>query len=106
MATIQADVAGLSELGASCGFRAGQLCAAGEAPPVGGSFQASSAAVAAVHADVDATEALFSSRLLSTGYTVVQAAADYAAADPRIRPAAYSHPKTCQHQHLRPASPV
>jgi len=81
MATIHADVAGLSELGASCGFHAGQLCAAGEAPPVGGSFQASSAAVAAVHADADATEILFASRMLSTGYTVVRAAADYAAAD-------------------------
>jgi len=49
MESIQADIAGLSELGASCGHHAGQLCAAGEAPPVGGSFQASSAAVAAVH---------------------------------------------------------
>jgi hypothetical protein len=47
----------------------------------GGAFQASSAAVAAVHADADATEMLFASRLLSTGYTVVQAAAGYAATD-------------------------
>jgi hypothetical protein len=81
MESIQADIAGLSELGASCGYHAGQLCAAGEAPPAGGSFQASSAAVAAVHADADATEILFASRLLSTGYTVVQAAAGYAATD-------------------------
>jgi hypothetical protein len=81
MASIQADIAGLSELGASCAYHAGQLCCAGEAPPVGGSFQASSAAVAAVHADADATEILFASRMLSTGYTVIQAAADYATAD-------------------------
>ena len=81
MSTIQADIAGLLELGSVCGHQAGQVCAAGEAPPVGGSFQASSAAVAAVHADADATEMLFASRLLSTGYTVVQAAVGYAATD-------------------------
>src|ERR1700755_1851237 len=81
MESIQADIAGLSALGASCSDHAAQLCGAGEAPPVGGSFQASSAAVAAVHADADATEILFASRLLSTGYTVVQAAAAYAATD-------------------------
>jgi hypothetical protein len=81
MESIQADIAGLSELGALCGYHAGQLCAAGEAPPVGDAFQASSAALAAVHADADATEMLFASRLLSTGYTVVQAAAGYAATD-------------------------
>src|SRR5579859_196192 len=81
MTTIQADVAGLSGLGASCTHHAVQLCAAGEAPPAGGSFQASSAAVAAVHAEADATEIQFASRLLSTGYTVVQAATAYAAMD-------------------------
>ena len=81
MESIQADIAGLSELGASCGYHAGRLCSAGEAPPVGGSFQASSAAVAAVHAHADATEILFASRLLSTGYAVVQAAAGYSATD-------------------------
>lgn len=81
MTTIQADIAGLSELGASCAQHAAQVCAAGEAPPVGGSFQASSVAVAAVHADADATEIQFASRLLSTGSTVVQAAAAYAAMD-------------------------
>ncbi|HEX4588098.1 MAG TPA: hypothetical protein VH185_09055 [Mycobacterium sp.] len=81
MESIQADIAGLSELGASCSHHAGQLCAAGEAPPAGGSFQASSAAVAGVHADADATEILFASRLLSTGYTVVQAASSFVASD-------------------------
>jgi hypothetical protein len=81
MESIQADIAGLSELAASCSDHAVRLCSAGQAPPVGGSFQASSAAVAAVHTDADATEMMFASRLLSTGYTVVQAAAAYAATD-------------------------
>ncbi|GAC1405276.1 MAG: hypothetical protein NVSMB60_24420 [Mycobacterium sp.] len=81
MTTIQADIAGLLELGSVCSHQAGQVCAAGAAPPVGGSFQTSSAAVAAVHADADTTEIQFASRLLSTGFTVVQAAASYAATD-------------------------
>jgi hypothetical protein len=57
------------------------VCAAGQAQPAGRSFQPSSAAVAAVHADADTTEIQLASRLLSTGYTVVQAAASYAATD-------------------------
>ena len=79
MATIQADVAGLSELGASCAHHAAQLSrrrglagwgvVSGVVGRSGGG-----------DADADATDP-FASRMLSTGYTVVQAAADYAAAD-------------------------
>lgn len=81
MESIQTDIAGLLELGAACNQYAAQVCAAGAAPPTGDSFQPSSAAVAAVHTGADAAEMLFASRLLSTGYTVVQAASLYAATD-------------------------
>jgi hypothetical protein len=76
--SIHADIAGLSALGSRYLHHAGALTSSGPAPAVGRGFQATSAAVAAVHTDADVAEATFVQRLAATASTVVSAAHGYA----------------------------
>jgi hypothetical protein len=65
--SIRADVEGLSALAACCFEQAAAVSGVNAAPPVGGSFQPTGAAVAAVHTDVAAAASRFAARLNSTG---------------------------------------
>lgn len=76
--SIQADVEGLSALAACCFEQAGAVSSVNAAPPVGGSFQPTAAAVAAVHTDVAAAASRFMARLHSTGDDVTIAAHEFA----------------------------
>jgi hypothetical protein len=71
---IQANVEGLSALAASCGEQASAVGGPSAPPPAGGSFQPSSAAVEAVHADVAAASVQFTARMQSTAAAVTAAA--------------------------------
>jgi hypothetical protein len=81
MTSIHADIDGLSALGASCQRHAGAIRAENITPAVGRAFQATSAAVADVHASADAVEAQFTGRLLATGQAVAAIASGFAATE-------------------------
>lgn len=81
MTSIQADIDGLSALGASCQRHADTIRTANVTPTVGRPFQATSAAVADVHATADAVEARFAERLLATGHKVAAIAGGFAATE-------------------------
>jgi len=69
MASIHADIEGLTALAASCRHHAFAMRAGGNAPAVGSAFQATSAAVADVHTNAYVAEARFAERLAATGNT-------------------------------------
>jgi hypothetical protein len=79
--SIRADIEGLSALAACCFEQAGEVSGVNAAPPVGGSFQPTAAAVAAVHTDVAAAASRFAARLRSTGDDVTIAAHEFALAE-------------------------
>lgn len=81
MASIQADIEGLTALAASCRHHAGAMRAGGNAPAVGSAFQATSDAVADVHTSAHLAEARFAGRLVATGNTVWAVAHGFAGTD-------------------------
>jgi hypothetical protein len=83
MASIQADIEGLTALGASCHHHAGAMRAGYTTPSAGEPFQATSAAVAEVHMNADAAEQSFVERLIATGNTVRAVARGFAVTDAR-----------------------
>ena len=68
-------------LAGNCQQYAGAIGRAVEAPPGGGSFQATSAAVAAVHADAELAGQRFTARLSFTGTAVAWAAHGFASTE-------------------------
>lgn len=80
MGIISVESAGLAWLGAECERQANGVgnCAA---PAVGGGLRATSAAVRALHSDVDDTARRISARLRSTGEAASNAASGFAAAE-------------------------
>jgi hypothetical protein len=81
MASIHADIEGLTALAASCRHHAFAMRAGGNAPAVGSAFQATSAAVADVHTNAYVAEARFAERLAATGNTVWAVAHGFAGTD-------------------------
>jgi hypothetical protein len=74
---IRVDPAGLTELSASCEAQAVAVRGTAGIPHVGNGFQATSAAVKVVHADVDTAAQLIAGRLDATAGGVTAAIAAY-----------------------------
>jgi hypothetical protein len=75
---IRADVKGLLALAASCEEHASAVGGTSGPPPAGNPFQATSAAVAAAHANVAAAGTQLMQRMKSTAAAVTSAAQGYA----------------------------
>lgn len=81
MESVSLDPAGLEWLAGTCTGLAGELTGNASAPTVGLPCQATSAAVGIAHADVAATRAMLSSRMVSTSAKLAAAASGYVAQD-------------------------
>lgn len=78
MGLIRVDVKGLTALAANCMEQAGAVAGASVPPPLGGCFQATSAAIAAAHADVAAAGTQLMLRMQATAAEAEAAAQGYA----------------------------
>ena len=81
MDSIRADVEGLRALASSCMHHATAIRNPDATPVHGGEIQATAAAIAAAHAEVDLMERNLAGRLVGTAYAAARAAQGFASTE-------------------------